>query len=416
MHRVIIFGVWIITRILILLQINALPAVEGDIQLYYIYGGNILHGLVPYLDFTMEYPPGVIPFFVLANFMAAVLGSFRLFFMFEIMVFDLLGLVLVDKFGRRYGYSERFWFLTMMFYLALPAVMSLIAYQRYDLIPAILVLLAVWLHDRGWSGWAGAVLGFAFAVKLYPLILTPIFLLAAYKRQSFRRDLLYGLPAFAAGAAVAWLPAMMAAGEEFWVFLSYHSQRGLQIESFYAPLVMIGHWFGLPVSSSLSFGSWNLVSEISPLLAKGSMWVMLVLMGLVLLQAVREVKVQESADPHYLLRFSALMVMAFVIGGKVFSPQYLLWIVPMFILALGEESLNWKWIWFLFGLLTLLTYVVFPINYYYLIHFGVKTWIVLILRNALLAVVFYNFLRKRKNQYNIKKITSPTKRTCKKQW
>ncbi|MCL4441777.1 MAG: glycosyltransferase 87 family protein, partial [Firmicutes bacterium] len=309
---------------------------EGDIELYYKYAAEILRGLVPYRDFGIEYPPGAIPFFLLPKLLAGDILSYRSLFVAEVMVFDFIGLILILYYGRKHGFSPRHLYQTGLLYVVLPAIIGLVGYQRFDLIPAVLVLAAVVLLDRGCRVSAWALLGLSFAVKLYPVILIPVFLISGLRKKTLKKDVLYGLPAFVITAAAVWLPYLKASGPKFWFFLSYHGSRGIQLESLYATMLLAARWFGYPVSTEFSYGSWNVVSAISPVLARTSFFFMAALMAVVLVHSFAARHGGLTYDD--LPRQALLMVMGFVIGSKVFSPQYILWLIPLLVISLREDS------------------------------------------------------------------------------
>lgn len=378
--------------------------VETDIHIYFSYAGKILSGLFPYRDFGLEYPPGALPFFVLPRLFTNDLMTFRQLFVAEMMLVDLLSLLLVLWYWRMNGFSEKFVYLAGLMFTTLPVVLGLLTYQRYDLVPAVLVLGVIILFVKGRHTPAWILLGFAFAVKLYPLILAPVLLIASYKQKKLRNDLLKGVPAAAAAAAAVWLPFMLRAGSEFWVFLTYHAERGIQLESLYSSFIVAANFLGYPAATAFSFGSWNVESAVSSQLARSSFVVMLLLMILVLVHCWLVVK-----RPYWtvldLPRLSVLMVLAFIIGGKVLSPQYLLWVLPLLAIALQEDSLYLNKIWGLFALVTFGSFLIFP----YLGLIDLELWpsLLLMVRNALLVVLFY-FLFKKGDASRHNKKTSET--------
>lgn len=383
---------WFVTRLMILLRISYSVYMETDIKIYYKYAGGFLSGLMPYRDFNMEYPPGALLCFIVPKLLAGNILAYRQFFVVQMMLAELIGLLLVLYYGRKKGFSPGFSYLTAVFYVALPVIMGFTVYQRFDFIPAILVLAAVVLAVRGRRVPAWALLGIGFAVKLYPVILIPVFLLQVRREKALlKRDLLLGLPAFAAGVSVLWLPFLFSAGRKFWFFLSYHGQRGIQLESYYAVGLMVARWLGYHITTEFSYGSWNIVSGISPLLAGISLPVMACLMLLVLSHFF--FGRNKNSLPGDLPRQALLMVMAFIIGGKVFSPQYLVWLMPLLVIALDEVSPYRKPIWGAFALLVLLSFLIYPVSYKGMIELRLWPSILLLLRNGLLLCVFYFLLK-----------------------
>jgi len=100
---------------------------------------------------------------------------------------------------------------------------------------------------------------------------------------------------------------------------------------------------------------------------------------------------QRSANPNpeektALVNFTATAVLAFIIAGKILSPQFLLWLLPVVPLVTGRGR---EVTWLVFLAACFATYFVFPVHYLELIPSPQSlVSIVLVLRNALLVVLF----------------------------
>ncbi|MFA5880810.1 MAG: glycosyltransferase 87 family protein [Eubacteriales bacterium] len=402
MNRITLLVVWVLTRLMIFLRVNMITDVEIDLRVYFNYASYILKGMIPFRDFPLEYPPGALPFFVLPKLFSADIFSYRRFFMAEMIFVDMIGLLLIYRYLSRRGYSSKHVYLAGLFYILLPALVGLVVYQRFDFVPAILVLGAVILYTGGRRVTAWALIGFGFAVKLYPVIIAPLFLITAYKQGTFKKDVRYGIPVSLLCAAAVWAPFWVAAGSKFWIFLQYHSRRGIQLESFYSSVLIVAHWFGYPVRTGVSFGAWNLGSGLSPLLAKLSLYVMILLMGIVLVHSFKAVRLNEWKIDD-LPRLALLMIMTFITGGKVLSPQYLLWAIPLLVL-ISEDYPQRKAIWTLFGLLTFITFLIYPVNYKGLTELTLLSTGLLLSRNVLLGVVFYLLFKRGETKRENRKV------------
>jgi len=132
------------------------------------------------------------------------------------------------------------------------------------------------------------------------------------------------------------VPAFLASGGRSLGFLSYHRDRGLEIGSFYSSAFLLLRPFGYPEQFGFGHGSINVDSATAPLLARLSPYITL---GLVLLataiavQFLLRAKVEGThgrGNPAGDLAWAASLVLApFIVGNKVFSPQYLLWLAPL---------------------------------------------------------------------------------------
>src|SRR5256884_8762503 len=65
------------------------------------------------------------------------------------------------------------------------------------------------------------------------------------------------------------------------------------------------------------------------------------------------------------LPMASLMTLLILLAtGKVFSPQYLIWVAPLF--AYVGQS-NWKWL-VTWAIVSLLTLIIFPFMYFYIVY------------------------------------------------
>ena len=127
------------------------------------YGDAIVHhGLVPYRDFAVEYPPGALPVFVAPIARAATTRRAFAWLM------AACGVALRRR-RRALAAGEAAFFVALS-----PLLVGSLILSRFDLWPALLATaaLAALLRDRHRLGWA--LLGAAVAAKLWPLVLVPL--------------------------------------------------------------------------------------------------------------------------------------------------------------------------------------------------------------------------------------------------
>jgi hypothetical protein len=303
-----------------------------DWPTYRAYGTAIVdHGRVPYRDFSVEYPPGALPVFVAPAWFADYASAFA-------WLMAACGVVLVGVVAaiRREA----------AFYVALaPLLVGSLVLSRFDLWPVLLLVaaLAALLAMRDGLGWA--LLAAAVAAKLWPLIVFPLALV-----WSVRRGRGFAALAGVAVAAAAFLPFVALAPAGVWGSLSGQASRPLQIESLGAAFVTV---FGSPHVVT-SHGSQNLAGH-------GLAGALLTLAQLAILLGLWVAFARGPMEPERLLRYSAASACAFVAFGKVLSPQYLLWLIPLVPLVRGRRGLAAT------ALLTaacVLTQVWFPARYF----------------------------------------------------
>jgi hypothetical protein len=281
-----------------------------DWPVYQSYGDAIVHhGLVPYRDFPVEYPPGALPVFALPSFVGSYASSFA-------WLMAACGVALVLVVGRvRRGAA---------FYVAVaPLLVGSLILSRFDLWPALLAAAALvaFLRDRDGVGWA--LLGAAVAAKLWPLVLVPLALAWSVRRGHARAPF--------AGAAVAgaiFVPFAVIAPHGLWSSLSGQLSRPLQIESLGAALFTT---FGNPRTLT-SHGSQNIAGH-------GAVAASFAVVQVALLVGLWIAFARGPATRDRLLRFAAASVCVFIAFGKVLSPQFLLWLVPLVPLVVGRRGI-----------------------------------------------------------------------------
>jgi uncharacterized membrane protein len=325
-----------------------------DWPTYQQYGDAILnHGLVPYRDFAVEYPPGALVAFILP----AEFGDYASAFAWQMAA---CGVVLVAVVAAIRVEAA--------FYVALaPVLAGSLILSRFDLWPALLgvAALAALLRERHRLGWG--LLGAAVAAKLWPFVLVPLAFVWSY-RAGRARAALVGV----AVAAAAFAPFALIAPHGLWESVRGQASRPLQIESLGASFLTT---FGHPHVIT-THGSQNVTGHG----AVGAVFAVLQLSALVALWIAFA---RGPARGTELLRYSAATVCAFIAFGKVLSPQFLLWLIPLVPLVRGRRGLAAT------GLLTaalVLTQVWFPDRYFDYVNSFHDAGVVLV-RNVTLVVL-----------------------------
>jgi len=177
------------------------------------------------------------------------------------------------------------------------------------------------------------VLGAAVAAKLYPAVLLPLAIAWTWRRRG-RREALVAAGVFAAVLLACFLPFLVLAPGGVAHSIGRQLGRPLQIESLGAGFLLAAHQaFGLGIEMRSSAGSQNLVGTLPDVLAAG-----LSVLQAGVLVAIWVAFARGPAEPGRLARFAAAAVVAFVALGKVLSPQFLIWLVPLVALVRGRAA------------------------------------------------------------------------------
>ena len=327
---------------------------------------QILKGHIPYHDFASEYPPLALFSFLLPGLLVHNILAYSWAYAFELLVFDVLVLFMIADLASFLKISVRN---VLVVYTLLILAAGPILVCRYDLLPAMLVLAALWAFIKGKNklGWAVAALG--IAAKLYPVIIVPLFIIYQMRNRQYGRFIKGGVVFLIVLCAIS-LPWLVIDAPGFWHSLTYHLQRGLHSESTYGTALIAGQVLGMTtVNGALTYGSWNLSSPLADSLGEISVFVtagcLLVVYGLF----YRHLRKDSEGDTEAimsgppaagLIRYATLVIIVFMLTNKVFSAQYLIWLCPLLpLVAAGRRYL----IPVLFVVAAVFTQYVYPYHY-----------------------------------------------------
>ncbi len=360
--------------------------------IYFDYASKTLHGLLPYRDFSLEYPPFALVFFILPRFFASTWVRFSVYYQTEVLIFDLIGLFIIYLIARRLGKSP--WKLLTVYTLAFVAIGPIIG-EQYDMFPAVLTLASIYFFWLRKDKTAWVLLALGTMTKFYPAVIAPVYLFY-YLRNRHYTNFWGGILIFALVCLLIIAPFLVLSPDSIISLINYHSQRGLQLESTYGAFLLAGDKLGLThVGTTFNFGSWNLTGSLPDLCAKLSTYI---LAGLLLLSywfIYRQMKPGKSQFTR-LGAYSLLLVTITLVASKVFSPQYLIWLIPLLPLVLNRFRFL---IWGIFIVIGGLTFYIFPTNYLQLVALDTRMVFVLLLRDLfilLLAVVAFVSLARMK--------------------
>ncbi|MFC5719777.1 glycosyltransferase family 87 protein [Streptomyces gamaensis] len=198
--------------------------------------------------------------------------------------------------------------------VALAPAFALTATVNWDLFAVALTAGAMLMWSRSRPVLAGVLIGLAAAAKLYPLLLLgPLFVLC------LRAGRMRAFATAAASATGAWLvvnlPVMIT-----------HDAQGFHIREGWAK------FYTFSQERPVDFGSlWLVISQRTgdPLDGANTYVTLLMIAGCLALGALA---LYAPRRPRF-AQLAFLVVALFVLVNKVYSPQYVLWLVPLAVLA-----------------------------------------------------------------------------------
>jgi uncharacterized membrane protein len=277
--------------------------------LYYTEG--LAAGKVPYTGHHVEYPVLIgaameAAAWSVRNVSAVIRG--REFFDVTVGLLAVCAVVVVICTAQAAGQDRRWQALLV----ALSPALILNAFINWDLIAAALTAagIAAWAARRGI--WAGVLLGLGVATKFYPLVVFGALLLLclrAGRMKEFAKTL--------AAGAVAWLavnlPFMIVAPSGWATFYVFSKDRGADWGS-------IWYWFEYYNVPHLGDSRLSVLNEMSAALL------------IIAFAAVALLALAAPRRPR-LPQLCFLLLAAFLMTNKVWSPQYVIWLVPLAVLA-----------------------------------------------------------------------------------
>jgi hypothetical protein len=364
---------------------NGIRDGEGvaDTGLYQEYGERVRGGLVPYRDFSLEFPPGsLVPIVV----PAVTGGSGGYVWRFKALQAAMLALTVAATVAALAGMGagRRHRTLAASLVGATPLLLGPLALNALDAWPALLVgagvAAFVWLRPVA----GGALVGLGAAAKLYPVLLVPV-LLAWAARTLGRRRTIVLLGALIAGGLLVAIPFAVVAPGGLRFSLSTQLDRGLQVEGLGGSLLLALGTIGIgdphviiasPFSFDVAGSTARTVGAVSSLVE----------LAAVTLPAALLLRSRRTATAAALVLALAAATAGLLAFNKVFSGQYLVWLVPAVALTSSRAA------WILTAHALALTHIWYPAFFVEVTRGESIVWLVL-LRNLIVLATAVVCLR-----------------------
>ncbi len=361
----------------------------NDLFVYRTFAAPVLDGALPYRDVPFEYPPLAAPAIAVPGLAGTGEDGFRWAFALWTLAAAASVVLLCGAIARLTGVEP---WRAMLGAAVMPLLCGALLRTHFDLFPVALLLgaLLLLIHERPRTGFA--VLGVGVMTKVFPIVAAPVavaWLVARGRRRDAWQSVLAGVLVMAVIGAAAL--AVSPGGTLDTV--RYHLDRPVQIESSPA-LVLLGlDAAGAGEAESVkSFRSDGLVHPAADAVTS------LFLTALVALVALLCARVvggggrpgRAGPGPRELVVASLAACAGFALFGKVLSPQFVIWVLP-----LGALAFAWR----MYALASaaavtaLLTQAEFPAHYFDVVARDPLAVGLVALRNLALAAVIGLALR-----------------------
>jgi uncharacterized membrane protein len=201
-------------------------------------------------------------------------------------------------------------------------------FTNFDALATAFAMVGLLAWARRRPVLAGALLGLGVAAKLYPLLLFVPLVLLAVRTGRFREVVRAAVAAITAWLVVN-LPIMLLFPRGWSEFFRLNTRRGDDMDSLYNVVRSFTGWPGF----DRDLGFWE-----PPVILNSVVAVLFALccigIGYIALTAPQRPRVAQLAF---------LVVAAFLLTNKVWSPQFSLWLVPLAVLALPHRRILLAW-------------------------------------------------------------------------
>jgi hypothetical protein len=377
-----------------------------DVVNFYNYSELIKSGLIPYKDFNFEYPPFALVFFLIPSIFTSDLETYVILFGAEMILFVLLTLYFMMKLAEKININRYFVAIIYMFFIMIYFDQMI---KKFDMAAAALTFMSFYFFCERRYNLSYGLMTLAAITKLYPVVLIPILFMMNMlgKEKNKVPIMLKGSVVCVVICALVMVPFLMMSVSlsEIFSFLTFHSDRGFQVESIMGVIVQCLGYFGLTsVEIVPSCYTYDVLSPICDILLP--YWlplcgVAMVFVFLLIYVSIRRTKIDSyDRNVKVLAIYFVSALLLFMLINKVFSTQYVLWLypfIPFSILIIGK-SLNMPML-LLSSLVAVFSVLIILIGV-----FGQLFLFVNVVRDILLIVIMIElimFILGRKNIFDV---------------
>jgi hypothetical protein len=273
--------------------------------------------------------------------------------------------------------------LRLMVFVVLGAALWPVYLDRLDLLMSLLICTSLLLlFNQRNCFWSFLVLAVAINYKLIPIVASPVWIIGSLPAGELARvrrvgELAALLPALLVRCVLLvllviglFLPFYWWGGPSTLDFLTFHQNRPIEIGSALTPVLLLLRALGHDLDFSRDYGGLNVLSELSPLFMKLSALLLVcgaVFATILLLRALHRCAVMHANKgatlanqcPRVCCAYTLLFFALAICVSKVFTAQYLVFLIPLLALLPFSSRTNWVLVLLCLGS-GILTTLIFP--------------------------------------------------------
>lgn len=358
-----------------------------DVNNYYHQALAVFDGKVPYKDFVFEYPPLMLLFICFPMVFSKDPAVYVSIYMCMTVVFYILTVYYLNKITEKLNVGNG-----MLCAIMLATILFLMAriFLRNDIFAIFFIAASLYYYLEKRYTLSFLLIALGIMTKIFPIVIAFALVIPFLFRKRYVDAIRYVIVGIAVCVIVT-LPFLIIDPGSAFAYLTYHSDRGLQVESVAASIIDTINLFVNIAVPSFGYGSSNITGKIPDLVAKILTPIMaLLFIGLLAWCLYKKRNCDDEVDDNLVIIICTVSILIFVVFNKVFSTQYMLWIMTFIslMLCIGNDSRFNLWLLGLSILSLVFSHLeTFPF-YMSLIQLEWEGTIVLLIRNILVIAIF----------------------------
>jgi len=317
--------------LVILLEVHGMFVYRNDVYLYFEYATNIFDGQMPYSDFVFEYPPFTIPFIAFPRLFTSDLQTYCVIFSIMALVCFLVGTVFLLKIAKLFDSTN----IRILVFAALTLFMTnIFLFARNDIFPVVICIIGIYFYLQKKYDYAWITIAIGAMTKLFPIFFIPVFLIPLLIKKDYC-NAIRGILLPLVVAVIISLPFLISDISTAFDYLSYHTDRGIQIESVVSSIMLFANIFSPGLAHvSFSYASHNIEGSLPDAVEPFMIYLLVAAVLLFILwlfiALYRKRESMEHEDMKKIIIFAGIIsVMVFLTFNKVFSAQFVIWVLML---------------------------------------------------------------------------------------
>lgn len=314
----------VVVSILVLLFHRIINNNWEDVEHYYAQFQMLVEGSVPYKDFVFEYPPLMLLFISIPGIIPGNIDVYCTIFFCISVMFYILTTYYIFRILDKFEINNKIASIVIVLTLLLIGVRVLL---RNDIFAMFFVISSIYYYCEKRYELSFVLLSLGVMTKIFPIILALAFVIPFIADKKIISVAKYTIISIGICFLIS-LPFIILDSNSAFAYLTYHSDRGLQVESVASSIILFINLFVHIADPSSGYGSINISGQIPDTIAIVIVPLTIILLITFSVLCLYKYNKAKSVDPNRtVILAGTTMMLILVVFNKVFSEQYMLWIM-----------------------------------------------------------------------------------------